>query len=151
MKKIILLALLAIVSVSAFARKSYITVTAHPYSNDYYIQMTGDVPNGILNFIYKEAYHYWETDYSEYTIGEVLNILSEYGYEVESMAGGIQTYNSSSSRVQYLLSKEIPSNQTVTSGDVNKDGRVNVSDIATLVNIILGIVRDNPSLLEQNK
>lgn len=56
-----------------------------------------------------------------------------------------------SSYVNYLLSKEIPSNPTGKNGDVNKDGKINVSDISTLVNIILGIVRDNPSLLEQSR
>ena len=59
MKKIILLALLAIVSVSAFARKSYITVTAHPYDNDSYVYMTGDVPSGIDGFYYDDGDHNW--------------------------------------------------------------------------------------------
>lgn len=56
MKKIILLALLAIVSVSAFARKSYITVYANP-SGKGSIFMTGDMPTGIADASYDDYYH----------------------------------------------------------------------------------------------
>ncbi len=150
MKKIFLLALLAIVSVSAFARKSYITVTAHPYSgsDSWNMYLSGDVPNNIAHLTYMgDTYHYWQSC-SYYSIGEMLNILSGYGYEVEFTTS---VSDNSYSKVQYVLSKEVPSNQTVSSGDVNKDGKINVSDITTLVNIILGIVRDNPSLLELSR
>lgn len=147
MKKIILLALLAIVSVSAFARKSYITVYAHPYSYCYhsgepFARLIGDVPTDIEGLVQGDGDYY---KYEGWT-ANLLNILSERGYEVEFM----NTTNGSS-YVNYLLSKEIPSNPTGKNGDVNKDGKINVSDISTLVNIILGIVRDNPSLLEQSR
>lgn len=146
MKKIILLALLAIVSVSAFAKKSYITVYAHPtsrlYNNDGYI--IGDVPTDIEGLEQGDGNYY---TYNGYTTA-LLNILSERGYEVEQMN---TIYSGSQPRTNYLLSKEVPSNQTALSGDVNKDGKVNVSDVTTLVNIILGIVKNNPNLLEQIK
>ena len=147
MKKIILLLLLVLVSVTASARKSYITVFAHPYSGDYYIQMTGDVPSTISGFSYNNNYHYWEATSAYYSVGEVLNMLSGYGYEVELMSGGIQTNNAS--RVQYLLSKEIPSNQTQIKGDVNTDGEVTIADVNEVIYLILGIVREHPEILEQ--
>lgn len=153
MKKILLLALLAIVSVSAFARKSYITLNGHIYSrSNFNIIMTGDVPTDIPHLTYNQNDHTYKIDnYTNgyyYSTGEILSILSEYGFDVvfmEVIPEGSET------RVQYLLSKEIPSNSTGKDGDVNKDGRVNVSDVTTLVNIILGIVRDNPNLLEQSR
>lgn len=152
MKKFFLLALLAMVSVSAFARKSYITLLSHSYSGSSYSSyMSGDVPNDIQGFIYDSDGHYWITEEDvDLSAGEILNLLSQYGYEVELMSTGLNVANTSS-RVQYLLSKEIPTNPTGKNGDVNKDGKINVSDVTTLVNIILGIVRDNPSLLEQSR
>lgn len=151
MRKILLFVLLALIGISASARKSYITVSAHPYSGNDYFQMSlsGDVPINIPNV---EPYYngddqddgYWIT--RSYSIGQMLNILSGYGYEVELMAP-FSEHNDS--YVQYLLSKEVPSGQTVSEGDVNKDGEVTIADINRIVNIILGIVRDNPSLLKQ--
>ena len=150
MKKILLLALLAIVSVSAFARKSYITVASHPYSGDDYwtMKLSGDVPSDIPNITPAgsgnddEDDGYWTS--KSYSIGQMLNLLSEYGYEIEFIA---PISDNNHSFVQYILSKETSTNPTGKNGDVNKDGKVNVSD----VNIILGIVRDNPSLLEQSR
>lgn len=148
MKKIILLALLAIVSVSTFARKSYITVYGEPNNKCIIVKLSGDVPSDIDYINYRTDFGYWETEKYHYTLGDILNILSELGYEVESMntiVDGNYPY------VNYLLSKETSSSQTTYTGDVNKDGKINVSDISTLVNIILGIVRDNPSLLELSR
>lgn len=149
MKKMILLAIVAMVSVVAYARKSYITVTTSPYAGamSNYIQLTGDVPDGIADFQYSNR-HYWYFDGEFCNVGEILNILSGYGFEVESM---IPVNDSSAIRVHYLLSKEVPSTQPSSTGDINKDGRVNVTDVTELVNIILGIVKQNPGLLEQAK
>lgn len=121
---------------SDYAKKSYITI------DGFSRRITGNVPTGISGLSYT-------SDYAEFDIpvGEVLNKLTQYGYEVEFMSSS----NSSHLYSYFLLSKDISSSQSSYNGDVNKDGKVNVSDIATLVNIILGIVRDNPSLLEQHK
>ncbi|MBQ6166937.1 MAG: hypothetical protein IJK41_05845 [Muribaculaceae bacterium] len=155
MKKIILLVLLALVSVSVSARKSYITVSAHPYNGDdyFHIALSGDVPSDIPKIAPGvsdgdgQDDGYWIT--RSYSIGQMLNILSGYGYEVELMTP-ISEVNYS--YVQYLLSKEIPSgNHTEVYGDVNKDGSVNISDISELVHIILDYVRANPSVLEESK
>lgn len=142
MKKIFLLALLALVSVSAFARKSYLKVNEDNHT------IYGNVPPGIPNVRYDSnsngVYAAWYGEaFNEVFILDFL--VNNYGYEIVSTS-----FNYDGDGV-YLLSKDIPSGEIETSGDVNKDGKVNVSDISTLVNIILGIVRDNPSLLEQHK
>lgn len=138
MKKIILLLLLVLVSITASARKSYIEVryctTSNPSSTFY--QMTGDVPKGI------ELFHYNEEGTAvrfNGKIGRLLNILSEFGYEVEFTTGNDG----------YLLSKEIPSNQTQIKGDVNTDGEVTIADVNEVIYLILGIVREHPEILEQ--
>ncbi len=106
MKKFLILLFLMAIGISVYAQKSYITVNAHPYSTaGYKIYLTGDVPSGINNLDYYA--HYCESDY--YSIGEILNILVGYGYEVEMMVGGITM--GSAPRVQYLLSKKISSNE----------------------------------------
>lgn len=139
MKKIILLLLLVLVSVTASARKSYITVTLD--DSDGWaskVCLTGDVPVGIAGFVYDSSEHYWVCE-DQYSAGEILNVLSGYGYEVEYME-----------RVSsFLLSKEISSGQTVSEGDVNKDGEVNISDVNRLVDMILGFVREHPEILKQ--
>ena len=68
-------------------------------------------------------------------------MLSEYGYEVEFEDGG----------KCFLLSKEIPDGQTISKGDVNTDGEVNIADVNEVINLILGIVREHPEILEQIK
>ena len=157
MKKIILLLLLVLVSVTASARKSYITLTTcssdgsanyESYTYGRFI-LTGDVPNYIEGFEYDGDRHYWTTiittsnpNYKQYSTGEILNVLSEYGYEVEFVDNNNKSF---------ILSKEIPDGQTVSEGDVNKDGEVNIADVNGLLSLILGIVRENPSILEQIK
>jgi len=155
MKKIILLLLLVLVSVTASARKSYITVYAsydkgkayEGGNSDYYIYLTGDVPDNIEGFFHHNELHCWismplSSTSRIYSTGEILNLLSEYGYEVEIM-NDIHTF---------LLSKEIPSgSQTEIVGDLNSDSEVNVADVNKLVNIILGLAKSNPSIMKQLK
>lgn len=150
MKKIILLLLLALVSVSVSARKSYITVFTYNFNGEADgddIILTGDIPDNLEGFEYNSDFHYWCSNPSirDYSTGELLTKLSEAGYDVEFVM-------LNSGRLNYLLSKEIPSgNQPEVYGDVNKDGSVNISDISELVHIILDYVRANPSILEESK
>ena len=153
MKKIILLLLLVIVSVTASARKSYITVVAHPYSGDDYWSMllSGDVPTDIPNIVPADIDDgqddgYWIS--RSYSIGQMLNILSGYGYEIELM---VPVSDHNYQKVHYLLSKEISSGQTISKGDVNTDGEVNIADVNEVISLILGIVREHPEILEQIK
>ena len=105
------------------------------------------MPENIEGFDYSSGSHLWYLNYTvrSYSIGEILNVLSEYGYEVEFVN------TSSNGCLSYLLSKETSSEQTVSEGDVNKDGEVNIADINKIVSIILGIIKENPSILEQIK
>ena len=41
------------------------------------------------------------------------------------------------------------SNQTISKGDVNEDGEVNISDVNELIDLILGYLREHPEILEQ--
>lgn len=146
MKKIFLLVLLALISVTASARKSYITVK-FPYSSgwlegNYDIILTGDVPEDIAGFQYIEKGQYYYNDAlnnPHYTLGGVLNVLSEYGYEVEFTID----------ETHFLLSKEIPSSQTTIKGDVNEDSEVNIADVNEVISLILDKLRENPKLLEE--
>ena len=149
-KTILLLLLLAVVSISASARKSYITVHTYNLDGNAYesgLRISGDMPDNIEGFDYSSGSHLWYLNYNvrSYSIGEILNVLSEYGYEVEFVN------TSSNGCLSYLLSKETSSGQTVSEGDVNKDGEVNIADINKIVSIILGIIKENPSILEQIK
>ncbi len=153
MKKIFLIVLLALIGFSASARKSYITVEApsengaSPADNStgYIFILTGDVPNDIEGFEYKNNLHLWYSlnrPSKKYSTGEILILLSEYGYEVEYVIDS----------THFLLSKEIPSSgQTTSKGDVNTDGEVNIADVNEVINLILGFIREHPSILEQIK
>ncbi len=153
MKKIFLIVLLALISVSASARKSYITVytpnthgvAVTPDATNF-LYMTGDVPDNIEGFEYDTVHHSWRNNPNTrpYSTGEILNVLSEYGYEVEFEIGC--TYN-----LCFLLSKEISSGQTISKGDVNTDGEVNIADVNEVISLILGIVREHPEILKQIK
>lgn len=149
-KTILLILLLAVVSISASARKSYITVHTYNLDGNAYesgLRISGDMPENIEGFDYSSGSHLWYLNYNvrSYSIGEILNVLSEYGYEVEFVN------NSSNGCLSYLLSKETSPEQSVSEGDVNKDGEVNIADINKIVSIILGIIKENPSILEQIK
>lgn len=144
MKKFIVLSfLMAIVSISASARKSYIDIYAQRFS---YAEMTGEVPQGVADFKYYEesGVEYVTYDGSP---GQLLNILAGYGYEVEFMS----VYSDYHYAAHYLLSKEISSNQTQSKGDLNEDGSVNISDLNELINMILGYVKEHPEIMERIK
>lgn len=153
MKKIILFLLLVLVSVTASARKSYITVYSYNCNGAAYtsgdggVELTGDVPNNVVGLVYNSQHHYWYNDHNirVFSSGEILNQLSEYGYEVELVN------NASEHHMYFLLSKEITSNQTQIKGDVNTDGEVNIADVNEVISLILGIVREHPEILEQIK
>lgn len=149
MKKfLVLFLLMAIVSFSSSARKSYITLLTPTFTSgncegysDSFI-LTGDVAENIEGFSYDNTVHCWKCHRfdKEYSTAEILNVLSEYGYEVEFVSDNL---------CRYVLSKEIPSNQMIIEGDVNYDNEVNISDVNKVISIILGVLKDNPKLLEQ--
>lgn len=151
MKKIILLLLLVLVSVTASARKSYINIysantngISYNYSYCCSIYLTGDIPKGIADFEYHCEGTVKEYAHIKASLGYILNVLSELGYEVEFMS-------LSDSEINYVLSKEIPDGQTISKGDVNTDGEINIADVNEVISLILGYVREHPEILEQIK
>jgi len=76
-------------------------------------------------------------------------MLAERGFVVEQMSC---TDTDSKMRVCVILSKDgtTPS-QTISKGDVNTDGEVNIADVNEVISLILGLVREHPEILEQIK
>ena len=141
MKKILVLLFLMAFGTGAFAQKSYLNVAAVDlWGEQYqYITLSGDVPSDL-------KWYYSQSD--NMSIGNLLNILSAKGFVVESMCS-LNSGTGSDRGVNYLLSRNSSSNHTIIEGDVNIDGEVTIADVNRVINIILGIVRENPNLLEQ--
>ena len=139
MKRTILFSLLLMAMTSAFAQKAYVNVTGFPSAAGYEeISLSGAVPSDMKNYYDDRTTH----------IGDVLNMLAERGFVVEQMSccnSGTENYT----REIIILSKS--SHQSEIVGDLNSDREVNVADVNQLVNIILGLVKANPGLLEQVK
>lgn len=97
MKKLLLALCLMGVSAGAFAQKSYINVFTYistSYENcNYTIYLSGDVPSDM-----QKCYRYKES------IGEILNTLSQKGYEVEFMSS--LNHGTGDRGINYLLSKK---------------------------------------------
>ena len=78
MKRVLCLVCL-LLGITAFAQKSYVTVTANSMMSKWQtIQVTGNVPSEIKT-------HY-DSYYDNTTIGDILNQLSAKGYAVEHMS-----------------------------------------------------------------
>ena len=94
MKKLFLFLSLMMACVSAYSQKSYINLYVHEFSHqsnnyDSFI-LSGDVPQELKSINCK--------------VGEILNRLSQLGYEVEFMCA-VGTGSTSSNKVNYLLSR----------------------------------------------
>ena len=98
MKKLILFVFLFAIGIGAYAQKSYVNIIASSLNNtsSHKIYLTGDVPSGISNIYYQSM------DYM--TIGDLLNLLSEKGFEIEFVSSN----GSESPTVCYVLSKKKP-------------------------------------------
>ena len=142
MKKICLLLLLLVASISAFAQMRYINVRYHIdfYSGNSQITLSGYIPSDM------------ESSYSSTGIGVILDKLGQRGYVVEQMS--TTTYNKQNGYACYredvILSKsDTPSGQTTIKGDVNEDSEVNIADVNEVISLILDKLRENPKLLEE--
>lgn len=136
MKKLLVLLFLTMIGTSVYAQKSYVSVHVENIGDFYEkIYVSGDIPSGMKSY-------YNHKDDGVF-IGQLLNMLSQEGYEVEFMSSGASSY------VNFLLSKNTLSNQTQIEGDVNHDSEVNIADVNRVISLILGMLRDNPNLLEQ--
>lgn len=110
MKKLFYLLFLVALGTSAFAQKSYINVAATALEATPGVQrvsITGDIPSGINDY------------YSSTKVGYILNLLSQEGYEVEFMSA--TNSGSGASMVNYLLSKNISSNDNSAISIVHSD------------------------------
>lgn len=99
MKKILVFLFLMAIGTSVYAQKSYVTLYVGELAstNGQFCYLTGDVPTDM------------EKHYSSTSSGNILNLLSARGYEVELMTG---TSTQSSSRLCYLLSKKKSPNES---------------------------------------
>lgn len=119
MKRILLTFCMLALALGVFARKSYVTVRYY-YSNTYYTVLSGDIPSGM-----KDSYNSWSDNYQ---IGDILNMLSNRGYEVEFMS----TYENSATQynMMFLLSSpgapidDPSSSAPKTKADRRDDARV---------------------------
>lgn len=101
MKKLISLLFLLGVGVSAFAQKSYVNVSAYVNEESgHYMVLSGDVPSGMQN-VYSRS--------QKLLVGDILNMLSSNGFEVELMSG-LGSGQSSYQNINFLLSKKSSSN-----------------------------------------
>lgn len=144
MKKIFLLCLLLVASVGAYAQKSYVNVCSGGINNDgsQNIYLSGAVPNDMKS--------YYDGFDDNVKIGDILNMLAGRGFVVEQMSCCNGGSTNGTVREVVILSKSGTSS-SYTEGDVNKDGEVTIADVNKVINIILGVIRENPSLLEQIK
>ena len=133
-----------LIGTSVYAQKSYVNVVGEPY-NDYDsdIWINGAVPSDMKN------HYYYRTD--SVLLGDVLNMLAERGFVIEQMSC-THVGSSGNLREAIILSKDgtTPS-QTISKGDVNIDGEVNIADVNEVISLILGYVREHPEILEQIK
>jgi len=117
MKKILILFCLLMACFSVYAQKSYVNVVyffeGSSMGGDKYL--SGDIPSGI------------STKYSSSTsIGTILNMLSEKGFEVEFMCG-MGGNSSPNSNVNYLLSKKTSSYNAVRSVQIDDEDVIEVA------------------------
>ena len=107
-------------SFSVYAQKSYINVRVRFSGDPNYIYLTGDIPSDINKY-----YYYNDSNEDDITIGKLLNMLSERGYEVEFMSG----MSNSSLWMNYLLSKKSPG-QSSAIQKVRVDNEEKVTEVA---------------------
>ena len=110
MKKFFILFCLLMACFNVFAQKSYVNVCyfINSYSSSAagWTYLSGDIPSEIKNE--------YDTDTS---IGTILNLLSEQGYEVEFMC----TVGGSANGFNYLLSKKTSSYNSVRSIEIDDE------------------------------
>ena len=93
MKKTLFICCLLMAGIGAQAQKSYINVTtSSPNSTVQTMYLHGKLPSGVKNC--------YNSTYDQKTIGDILNMLSEEGFEVE------HTCSFGDSGLNYLLSKQ---------------------------------------------
>lgn len=93
MKKALFICCLLMAGVGVYAQKSYINVTtSNPNSTVQTLYLHGELPPDVKS--------YYNSTYDQKTIGDILNMLSAEGFEVEHMC------SIGDSGINYLLSKK---------------------------------------------
>lgn len=118
MKKFLLF-IFVLCATNVFAQKSYIHIYANNLESLTYhgIYLTGDLPSDI-----KDRYSYDD----RMLIGDLLNKLSEQGYEVEFMSSP----NTSSITMCYLLSKKGTGGSTSSARAITADDDTEIHEVA---------------------
>lgn len=101
MKKVLLLLILLLGINTALAQKHYVTVYC-PMATGYAIRLSGDIPSSMKDTYYGNDFHKDAYAPSNYWMGNVLNLLSDEGYEVEQMTS---THVDDTPITIYLLSR----------------------------------------------
>ncbi len=142
MKKLLVLLCLMVIGASVYAQKSYVNVIGSPFNESgNSISLNGAVPSDMSS--------YYSTNNIKF--GDVLNMLAERGFEVEQMSCSSVGSSGAMREIVILSKSSTPSDQTISKGDVNTDGEVNIADVNEVITLILGIVREHPEILEQIK
>lgn len=119
---IFILSLLAAMGMGMCAQKSYVHIDVRKLSSPYqYIRLTGDVPAGVRDF-----YDY----YDYHTIGEVLNLLAERGFELEFIAAPGMAGQVSDTEMCYVLSRTGSTDSAGSVKTVKSDSADDVYEVA---------------------
>lgn len=121
MKKILLF-IFVLCANCVYAQKSYVHIYASYESNSWHdLRLTGDLPSDI-----KEEYGYND----KMVIGDLLNILSGKGFEVELMSPPNYTKETSVPKMCYLLSKKSSGGNTSSARAITADDNTEVHEVA---------------------
>jgi hypothetical protein len=122
MKKFLLF-IFVLCATNVFAQKSYIHIYANYLESQSWheIHLSGDLPSDI-----KDKY----AGGDGMLIGDLLNKLSEQGYEVEFMSPPVYTKETTSVKMCYLLSKKGTGGSTSSARAITADDDTEIHEVA---------------------
>ena len=149
MKKFLVILFLLLIGTSVYAQKRYAYIYYYydtGGSGESTIKLSGCIPTGM------ETYY---SKVSQTSVGTIIDDLAQRGYVVEQLSNASSGYNYGPDRIysRYweVVIMSITSGPTISKGDVNTDGEVNIADVNEVISLILGYVREHPEILEQIK
>ena len=142
MKKLICIFLLLMCGIVSYAQKQYVIVS----SGSGYKDITGVIPdafvdklkeveaNSYLGYVYDDRKEFGRVTTQGIDLATILNFLAEDGYEIDKTLV-------LSDGTEIIMSRTKPQdtasgNKTPQKGDVNEDGKIDISDIVSVINII---------------
>ena len=135
-----------LIGTSVYAQKRYVYIQKHErYGSGSTISLSGCIPTDM------------DTTYKNVSVGTIIDELAQRGYVVEQLSNAGFGYNWNYSDTRFegvyreVVIMSISSGQTISKGDVNTDGEVNIADVNEVISLIFGIVREHPEILEQIK